>query len=76
MKPQVKKESAVEELHAITTNVYKALAASDPNAVWVMQGWMFHFEFEKFWNEKTVHSYLSGIPEDKLIVLDLGAERE
>ena len=37
-----------------------------------MQGWLFR---NKFWNNVTVAAYLSGVPNDGMIILDLFSEQ-
>jgi len=49
------------------------LLAADPNAIWLMQGWLFVNDRE-FWKEEQVKAYLSGVPNDKMIILDLFTE--
>jgi alpha-N-acetylglucosaminidase len=58
-------------LRTIGAAVYQGLIASDPDAVWLMQGWLFH---SGFWTDDRIHAYLSGVPDDRLIVLDLNTE--
>lgn len=53
--------------------VYKSMAAADPQAVWVMQGWTF-WDKRDFWKPEQLKSYLNAVPTDKLIVLDLWSE--
>jgi len=48
------------------------LAAADPNAVWVMQGWLFFND--SFWTQPTVDAYIKDIPTSKIIILDLFAD--
>lgn len=55
--------------------VYQSLLAGDPDAVWLMQGWTF-INGKHFWHEQEVEAYLSGVPDDGLIILDLYAETE
>ena len=76
MTPPVSLDSAETQLEALSKSIYKSLQASDPHAVWVLQGWMFHYELSEFWNEKRVGAFLSGADDDKMIVLDLGTELE
>ena len=52
--------------------VYTGLRAADKRAVWLMQGWL--FRNSRFWNRDTVHAYLSGVPNDGMIILDLYTE--
>ncbi|EGD83338.1 lysosomal alpha-N-acetyl glucosaminidase [Salpingoeca rosetta] len=51
--------------------VYQAMANADPEAVYLMQGWLFH---ESYWTPEHVKVYLSGVPDDKMIILDLNTE--
>ena len=53
--------------------IYRSITAGNPEAVWVTQGWTFGYQ-HKFWNKKSLKSLLSRIPDDKLIVIDLGNE--
>lgn len=43
------------------------------DAVWVMQGWLFH-ETPQFWQPEQVKAFLQGVPVGELLVLDLYAE--
>ena len=46
------------------------LTASDPEAVWVLQGWL--FAYSPFWKNITdIEAYLSGVDKEKIIILDL-----
>lgn len=36
-----------------------------------VQGWLFH---EGFWTNERIRAYLSGVPDDRMIVLDLNSE--
>ncbi len=60
-------------LHDISAAVYDSMADVDPDAVWVMQGWLF-VDKEWFWQPEQVQAYLSGVPDDGMVVLDLWAE--
>jgi alpha-N-acetylglucosaminidase len=53
--------------------VYQAINQSDPTGIYIMQAWLFH---APFWNSQTVEAYLSGVPNDKTIILDLNTEED
>ncbi|MCE5266391.1 MAG: alpha-N-acetylglucosaminidase [Planctomycetaceae bacterium] len=53
--------------------VYNAMRASDPEAVWVMQGWLFVYHPE-FWRPPQAKALLGAAPNDRMIVLDLNCE--
>ncbi len=54
--------------------IYGAMATADPDAVWVLQAWPFHFR-RSFWGERQVRALLDAVPDDRLLVLDLWAEQ-
>lgn len=53
--------------------IYESMARADPDAVWVMQGWMFYFR-EKFWQETQRKALLNAVDNDRLIMLDLWSD--
>ncbi|PRY40128.1 alpha-N-acetylglucosaminidase [Spirosoma oryzae] len=55
------------------SKVYQAMAAVDPKAVWIMQGWLFVYQ-AKFWQQPQIRALLSGVPDDKMLILDLWSE--
>jgi len=52
---------------------YEGLISGDPDAVWLMQAWLFINE-RAFWQEPQVRAYLAGVPDDRMILLDLFTE--
>ena len=56
-------------LTASSKAMYSSLTAAEPNAVWVMQGWL--FVSESFWTVERAQAYLAGVPDDHSLVLDL-----
>ncbi|WP_275003552.1 alpha-N-acetylglucosaminidase TIM-barrel domain-containing protein [Promicromonospora iranensis] len=60
-------------LRAAGRGTYRALAAADPGAVWVLQGWPFHYK-GAFWTPDRVAAYLRDVPADRTLVLDLWGE--
>ncbi len=53
--------------------VYHSIIAGEPNAVWVMQGWLF-FSDSKFWDKPSAAALLSKVPDDRMIILDLACD--
>jgi len=51
-------------------SVYEGMAAADPQAVWVMQGWIF-VNNPDFWKPPQSKALLSAVPDDRMILLDL-----
>ncbi|MGN6417846.1 MAG: alpha-N-acetylglucosaminidase [Pseudobacter sp.] len=60
-------------LSEISKKVYQAMAAADPEAKWIMQGWLFHFQ-SSFWKPTQIKAMLNAVPDDKMIILDLWSE--
>ncbi|TDN96650.1 alpha-N-acetylglucosaminidase [Sunxiuqinia elliptica] len=48
---------------------YKAVKSGNPDAVWVIQGWMFAYQ-RYIWNPETVEALFSRVPDDEVIILD------
>jgi alpha-N-acetylglucosaminidase len=59
-------------LHQTSKALYQSLASVDPQAIWVIQGWMFSFSPD-FWHLPQIEAYLSGVPKSGMLVLDLDA---
>jgi len=49
--------------------VYNSMKAAEPDAIWLMQGWL--FVDDDFWTKDRIKAYLSRVPNDKMIILDL-----
>lgn len=51
--------------------IYKSIVAGNPDAVWVTQGWTFGYQ-RSFWDQAALSALLSRVPDDKMIIIDLG----
>ncbi|KAI8998498.1 alpha-N-acetylglucosaminidase [Trametes punicea] len=61
-------------LRNVTAGTFASLRAADPDAVWLMQGWLF-FSSAAFWTDERIAAYLGGVPgNDSMIILDLYSE--
>ncbi|EQC35676.1 hypothetical protein SDRG_06958 [Saprolegnia diclina VS20] len=60
-------------LHASAKAVMDSMLASDPDAIWLMQGWLFYF-MRTFWTNAAIEAYLGGVPSDRMILLDLWSD--
>ena len=60
-------------LDAMGKAVFGAMQAGDPNAVWIMQSWMF-LHNAHFWQPPQTKALLNSVRDDQLIVLDLQCE--
>ncbi|MFI1742947.1 alpha-N-acetylglucosaminidase [Thalassobellus sediminis] len=64
-----------EYLSALSDKVYEGMKAADPEAIWVMQGWLF-YSHRDFWKAPQIKGLLDAVPDDKMIILDLASEIE
>ena len=63
-------------LQSIAAGTFASLRATDPEAIWMFQGWMF-YSAETFWTTDRVQAYLGGVPgNDSMIILDLYSEAQ
>lgn len=63
----------LDSLKDISSSTIKALKEANPDAVWVMQGWLFHYS-DDFWSNERIEAYLSGPEKGELLILDLYSE--
>lgn len=69
-------KGSAERAHLFATygeNVYRAIKAGNPNAVWTMQGWMFGYQ-KDIWDYATLEALVSRVPQDKLLIVDLAVD--
>ncbi|VCX37731.1 unnamed protein product [Gulo gulo] len=62
-------------LATATASVYQAMITVDPDAVWLLQGWLFQHQ-PQFWGPAQVRAVLGAVPRGRLLVLDLFAESQ
>ncbi|MFI3295470.1 MAG: alpha-N-acetylglucosaminidase [Rikenellaceae bacterium] len=60
-------------LRSYGEKVYHSISESSPDAVWVMQGWMFGYQRD-IWDYETLAALVSSVPDDKILLLDLAAD--
>lgn len=53
--------------------VYESITAAAPDAVWVMQGWMFGFQ-RHIWDKASLDALISDVPTEKMLLLDLAVD--
>lgn len=62
-----------DALHKYGATIYNTVREANPDAVWVMQGWMFGYQ-RKQWDPESVKALLSGAPDDKMMIIDLAVD--
>jgi alpha-N-acetylglucosaminidase len=68
------RQERLEQLAGYGEAVYRSIIAGEPDAVWLMQGWLFHYK-RAFWDRDSVRALLSQVPNDRMIIVDLFNER-
>lgn len=63
-----------KRLAAYGKAIYDAIRQGQPDAVWVMQGWLFGAD-QHFWDPAAIAAYLSQVPDERLMILDIGNDR-
>ena len=64
----------LDYLKNVTRNTWQSLKNADPNAIWMMQGWLFYAN-SAFWTDERVEAYLSGVESNEdMLILDLFSE--
>ncbi len=62
-----------EFLQNMSRAMMKGMTATDPKAVWVLQGWPFHYK-GSFWKQPRIKAFLDAVPDEHMILLDLFCE--
>ncbi|EGF89383.1 alpha-N-acetylglucosaminidase NAGLU family protein [Asticcacaulis biprosthecium C19] len=63
-----------ERLAAYGQRLHDSIRSARPDAVWVMQGWLFGAD-QGFWTGDAIAAFLRNVPDDGLMVLDIGNDR-
>lgn len=63
----------LDALAAAGEGVHRAIAATHPGATWLLQGWPFHYH-RGFWTPERVEAFLSRVPHEHLLLIDLWGE--
>lgn len=75
LKVPVTQDHRYEDLAQYGRLIYESILAGDPNGKWALQAWL--FEDVHFWDPKSVKAFLSGIPNDRMLIIDYGnSQRE
>ncbi len=53
--------------------IYKSIKDANPEATWVMQGWMLGYQ-PNIWTPEALSSLTKFVPDDKLLILDLATD--
>ena len=56
-------------------SIYESMSVHDPDAIWVLQSWAFDSRAQ-FWQPPQLKAFFSGIPKDKLLILEMYGEKK
>ncbi|KAI7261276.1 hypothetical protein KC345_g9806 [Hortaea werneckii] len=65
----------LDYLHNITSTTIASLKAADPQAIWLLQGWLFYSSAD-FWTNDRIAAYLGGVADADMLILDLFSESQ
>jgi alpha-N-acetylglucosaminidase len=63
-----------QKLAAYGRALHDSIRRARPDATWVMQGWLFGAD-QAFWTADAIAAFLRDVPDDGLMVLDIGNDR-
>ncbi|XP_058791535.1 alpha-N-acetylglucosaminidase [Phymastichus coffea] len=55
--------------------IFSSMRKADPDAIWMMQGWLFAHAAD-FWKKELVKALVTSVPIGKMIILDLHSEKQ
>ena len=61
-------------LNAMAKSILQGMTGADPDAVWILQGWAFSNN-RKFWTPERLKAFLTAVPNEHIILLDLFCEQ-
>lgn len=66
----------LDALRQLSSTVWQSLKDADPNAIWMLQGWLF-FSNAEFWTDERVEAFLGGVTRHTdMLILDLFSETQ
>jgi alpha-N-acetylglucosaminidase len=72
--PPVSEDHKYEELADYGSTIFETINEASPGATWVMQGWLFG-DNKEFWTKEATRSFLSKVPNDRMIIQDYANDR-
>jgi alpha-N-acetylglucosaminidase len=60
-------------LNSLAKSILKGMTETDPQAVWILQGWAFMNKRE-FWRPAQLEAFLTAVPDENMVLLDLFCE--
>lgn len=61
------------QLASYGKELYSSIREANPDAVWVIQGWMFGYQ-RHIWDPESIRALFSDVPDDKMLLLDLSVD--
>ena len=62
-----------DQIASYGKHLYNSIASANPDATWVLQGWMFGYQ-RHIWDPESIRALFSEVPDEKLLLLDLSVD--
>lgn len=62
-----------DQIASYGKHLYNSIASANPDATWVLQGWMFGYQ-RYIWDPESIRALFSQVPDDKMLLLDLSVD--
>ena len=61
-------------LSSCSNSTVSVIKSADSVGKWVLQGWTFGYEYDRFWTKQKIASYIASVNNDDILILDMFAE--
>ena len=62
-----------DALSAYSSAIFESVHSVNPDATWVMQGWILGYQRD-LWDNEALQALLKPVPDNKMIIIDLGVD--
>lgn len=62
-----------DQIASYGKHLYNSIVSANPDATWVLQGWMFGYQ-RHIWDPESIRALFSEVPDEKLLLLDLSVD--
>ncbi len=62
-----------DQIAAYGKSVYESVTQVNPDATWVLQGWMFGYQ-RGIWDPESIRAFFHDVPDDKVMLIDLACD--
>ena len=62
-----------DQIASYGKHLYNSISSANPDATWVLQGWMFGYQ-RHIWDPESIKALFSEVPDERLLLLDLSVD--